>query len=208
MTLSVTASRPVTAAPEGRVEDRRLLTGKGRFVDDLKLEGQAHMGIVRSPYAHAKIKSIDFSKARASPDFIASLTGEDLLKEGVQPLSQNPWPFQKRAKRYHLAVGKARFAGEPVAAILVKNKNSIEDVIELVDVDYESLPVVTTIEESKRGKAIIYEEWGDNSSLTGEVKKGDVEKAIASAAFVIHAKEGIARQVAAPIEPHAVLACV
>jgi len=124
----------------------------------------------------------------------------------VSPLSQNPWPFQKRAKRYHLAVGKVRFAGEPVAAILVKSKNSVEDLIELVEVDYESLPVVTTIEESKQGKAIIYEEWGDNASLTNEVKKGDAEKAIASAAYVIHAREGIARQAAAPIEPHAVLA--
>jgi carbon-monoxide dehydrogenase large subunit len=205
MALSVTNSKEREDAPEGRVEDRRLLTGKGRYVDDLKLEGQAYMGLVRSPYAHAKINSIDFSKARESPDFIASLTGEDLLKEGVQPLSQNPWPFQKRAKRYHLAVGKARFMGEPVAAVLVRNKNSVEDMIELVEVDYESLPVVTTIEESKRGKAIIYEDWGNNTSLTSEVKKGDAEKAIASAAFVIHAKEGIARQVAAPIEPRAVL---
>jgi aerobic carbon-monoxide dehydrogenase large subunit len=205
MTVSVAASKQREGAPEGRVEDRRLLTGRGRFVDDLRLEGEAYMGLVRSPYAHAKINSIDFSKARESPDFIASLTGEDLLKEGVQPLSQNPWPFQKRAKRYHLAVGKARFAGEPVAAILVRNKSSVEDLIELVEVDYESLPVVTTIEESKHGKAIIYEDWGNNSSLTGEVKKGDVEKAIASAAFVIHAREGMARQVAAPMEPHAVL---
>jgi carbon-monoxide dehydrogenase large subunit len=205
LTLSVTTPKRIEDAPEGRVEDKRLLTGRGRFVDDLKLEGQAYMGLVRSPYAHAKINSIDFSKARSSPDFIDSLTGEDLLKEGVQPLSQNPWPFQKRAKRYHLAVGKARFAGEPVAAILVRNKNSIEDLIELVEVDYESLPAVTTIEQSKRGKAMIYEDWGDNISLTSEVKKGDAEKAIASAAFVIHAKEGIARQVAAPIEPHAVL---
>ena len=204
--MSLTAPRPLEDAPVGRVEDRRLLTGMGRFVDDLKLEGEAYMGLVRSPYAHAKIKSIDFSKARASPDFIASLTGEDLLKEGVQPLSQNPWPFQKRAKRYHLAVGKVRFAGEPVAAILARNKNAVEDLVELVEVDYESLPVVTTIEESRQGKAIIYEEWGDNVSLTGEVKKGDADKAIAGAAFVIHAKEGVARQVAAPIEPHAVLA--
>jgi aerobic carbon-monoxide dehydrogenase large subunit len=205
MTLSVTAPRQSEEAPEGRVEDGRLLTGRGRYVDDIKAEGQAYMGLVRSPYAHAKINGIDFSKAGESPDFIASLTGEDLLKEGVQPVSQNPWPFQRPAKRYHLAVGKARFAGEPVAAILVRNKSSVEDLIELVEVDYDSLPVVTTVEESKQGKAIIYEDWGDNASLTGEVKKGDADKAIASAAFVIHAKEGIARQVAAPIEPHAVL---
>jgi len=196
---------PREAEPEGRVEDRRLLTGKGRYVDDLKLDGMAYMGLVRSPYAHARIKSIDFSGARSSPDFIASLTGEDLLREGVLPITQNPWPFQKRVQRYHLAVGKARFAGEPVAAILVRTKNSLEDLIGLVEVEYEPLPAVTTIAESKGGKAIIYEELGDNVSLTSEVRKGDAEKAMASAAYVIHAREGIARQAAAPIEPHAVL---
>jgi carbon-monoxide dehydrogenase large subunit len=206
MSVSMMSSRPVMDEPVGRVEDRRLLTGKGRFVDDLKLDGQAYMGLVRSPYAHASIKGIDFSKARESPEFISSLTGEDLLKEGMTPVTQNPWPFQKRAKRYHLAVGKVRFAGEPVAAILVRNKSSLEDLIELVEVEYEPLPVVVTIEESKQGKAVLYEEWGGNLSLTNEVKKGDADGAIASAAWVIHAREGIARQIAAPIEPHAVLA--
>jgi len=192
--------------PKGRVEDRRLLTGRGRFVDDIKLEGQAYMGLVRSPYAHARITSIDFSDARSSPEFIASLTGEDLVKEGMLPVSQNPWPFQKKSKRFHLAVGKVRFAGEPVAAILVKDLNSVEDLIERVRVQYDPLPVVTTIEESKKGKALVFEEWGSNLSLTSEIKKGDVKKALDSAAHVIHAREGIARQVAAPIEPRAVLA--
>ncbi len=193
-------------APEGRVEDRRLLTGKGRFVDDLKLEGQAYMGLVRSRYAHARIKSIDFSSVRSSPEFIASLIGDDLLKEEVLPVTQNSWPRQKKVKRYHLAVGKARFAGEPVAAILVKTKNSLEDLLERVEVDYEPLPAVTTIEQSKKGKTLVYEELGDNLSLTSEEKKGDADMAIASADYVIHAKEGIRRQTAAPIEPHAVLA--
>ena len=202
--MSVHATQGV-AVFEGRVEDRRLLTGKGRYVDDLKLAGQAYMGFVRSPYAHAKIIGIDFTDASSSPDFIASLTGEDLLKEGMQPITQNPWPSQKKVKRYHLAVGRARFSGEPVAAILARTRNSVEDLIERVRVEYEPLPVVTTIEESKNSKAIIYEDLGDNLSQTSEVKKGDAEKAIESAAHVIHSKEGIARQVAAPIEPHAVL---
>ena len=190
---------------QGRVEDLRLITGRGRYVDDLKLEKQAYLGIVRSPYAHAKIKHIDFSKARKSPDFISSLTGEDLLKEGVLPITQDEWPQQRRAKRYHIAVDKVRFAGEPVAAILSRKKNSLEDLIEEVEVEYEALPVVTSIEESKQGKAILYEEWKDNISLTDEAKKGDAEKAISSAAYVINAREGIARQASAPIEPRAVL---
>ncbi|MGD0396142.1 MAG: xanthine dehydrogenase family protein molybdopterin-binding subunit [Nitrososphaerales archaeon] len=187
------------------MEDPRLLTGRGRYVDDLRMEGQAYMGIVRSPFAHATIRGIDFSKARASPDFIAALTGEDLVQQGVTTVPQNQWPPQKPAKRYHLAVGKVRFTGEPVAAILVRRKNSLEDLVEQVEVDYDPLPVVTTIEESKKGKTLIYEDWGDNLSQGNDVKWGSAEKVIASAPYVIRAKEGIARQGSVPMEPHSTL---
>jgi carbon-monoxide dehydrogenase large subunit len=190
---------------KGRVEDPRLLTGRGRYVDDLKMEGQAYMGIVRSPFAHAKIRRIDLSRAQSSPDFIAALTGEDLIKQGVTTVMQNQWPPQKHAERYHLAVGKVRFTGEPVAAILVKRKNSVEDLLDMVEVDYESLPVVTTIEESKKGTTLIYDDWGNNVSQSGDEGWGKVEKAIASAPYVVRAKEGIARQEAVPIEPHSTL---
>ena len=189
-----------------RTEDPRLLTGRARFIDDLNETNQAYMGLVLSPFAHAKIKSIDFSKISSSSEFIASLTGEDLIRQGVLPVAQNPWPPQKRANRYHLAVGKVRFVGEPVAAILVKNKNSLEDLMEEVVVEYESLPVVTTIEESKKRESLVYDEWKDNNiSQTGQERKGDAEKAINSAAYVINLQEGIKRQEGAPIEPHAVL---
>lgn len=181
------------------------MTGRGRYVDDLRMEGQAYMGIVRTPFAHARIRGIDLSKARASPDFIAALTGEDLVKQGVTTVPQNQWPPQKPAKRYHLAVGKVRFTGEPVAAILVRRKNSLEDLVELVEVDYDPLPVVTTIEESKKGKTLIYEDWSDNLSQRNDVKWGSAEKVIASAPYVIRAKEGIARQGSTPMEPHSTL---
>ena len=191
--------------PKGRVEDRRLLTGKGHFVDDLNALNQAYMGLVLSPFAHAKIKSIDLSKVRSSPEFIDALTGADLIKEGVLPVAQNPWPPQRRAKRYHLAVDIVRFSGEPVAAILAKNKNSLEDLIDQVEVEYEQLPVVTTIEESKQCRALVYDDWKDNLSQTNEEKKGDAAKAISSASYVVNARIGIRRQEAAPIETHAVL---
>jgi aerobic carbon-monoxide dehydrogenase large subunit len=163
------------------------------------------MGLVLSPFAHAKIKNIDFSEIRSSPDFIASLTAEDLVHDGVHPVSQNPWPPQKRAKRYHLALGKVRFVGEPVAAILVKNKYTLEDLLEQVEVEYETLPTVTSIEESKQKKVALYEDWKDNVSQTNQEKKGNAADAIRSASYVINMSEGIKRQEAAPIEPHAVL---
>jgi aerobic carbon-monoxide dehydrogenase large subunit len=162
------------------------------------------MGIVRSPVAHAKIKSIDFSKIESDPNFIATLTGEDLLKVGVTPITQNQWPPQKRAERYHLAVGKVRFAGEAVAAVLSRDKYAIEDLIERVKVNYDPLPVITTIQESKSEKALVYEDWNNNISQQDETKWGDAEKAISSAAYAINADENIERQAAAPIEPRAV----
>ena len=201
MSLSATES----AEPKGRVEDIRLITGKGRFVDDFVLNNMAYMGFVRSPFAHAKIKGIDISKVQTRSEFIAALTGEDLLKEGVAPVSQNPWPWQRRAGRYHLAVGKVRFVGEPVVAILSNNRDSVEDLIDDIKVDYEPLPVVTTIEESKQKKAILYDDWSDNLSLSSDVKRGDAAAAISGASIVINAKEGIERQAAAPIEPRSVL---
>lgn len=187
----------------GRLEDVRLITGAGRFVDDINRENQAYLGMVRSPYAHAKIKKIDFSKVKSSTEFIACLTGEDLLAEGTRPLSA--FPMQKPTNRYHLAVNRVRYAGEGVAAILVKNKYSVEDLIDDVEVEYEELPVVTTIEEAKKNSTLLYEDWKDNIALTSESKKGDAEKAIASAAHVVKTKLGIRRQAGVPIEPRATL---
>ncbi len=187
----------------GRLEDLRLITGNGKFVADINLENQAYLGIVRSPYAHAKIRKIDFSRAQASSEFIACLTGEDLRTEGTWPLSV--FPMQKPVSRFHLAVDRVRYAGEGVAAILAKNKYAVEDLIDDVEVEYEELPVVTTIEEAKSNSTFLYEDWKDNIALTSESKRGDADKAIASAAHVVKTKVGIRRQAGVPIEPRAVL---
>src|ERR1700692_2478117 len=116
--------------PRGRVEDRRLITGSGTYVDDINFENQAYMGIIRSPYAHAKIVKINFSKI-TSPDFLASLTGEDLLEESFAPVTQ--LPMQKPANRHHLPTDKALYVGQAVAAILVRDKYALEDAIDQVE---------------------------------------------------------------------------
>lgn len=205
MTTTIQREKETVREEPLRTEDFRLMTGRGRFVDDFALENQTYIGLVHSPHAHAKIKSIDFSKVRNSPDFIACLTGEDLLKEKLEPVTQNQWPRQRPAKRYHLAVDEVRFVGEPVAAILAKDRASAEDLAELVSVEYEELPVVTNLEQAKQGKALVYSDWKDNLSQSAEKKKGDADKAISSAAYVIKASEGIRRQDAVPIEPHSVV---
>jgi len=188
----------------GRVEDARLITGTGTYVDDVNFENQAYLGIIRSPYAHAKIKRIDFSKAAQSTDFIASLTGEELMKLDVSPLVQ--FPMQKPSNRYHLPTDKALYVGEAVAALLAKSKYAAEDLIDDVEVEYEELPPITTIEEAKANNPLIFEHWRENVALRTESKKGDADSAIRSAANVISESMGIKRQAATPIEPRAVLA--
>jgi len=189
---------------KGRVEDVRLTTGAGQYVDDVKFENQTYLGIVRSPYPHAKITKIDFSKARESPDFVASLTGEELLKLGVSHLVQ--FPMQKPANRYPLAVGKTVYVGEAVAAVLARKKYAVEDLIDEVEVEYEELPAVVTIDDAKKNSTLIFESWKDNVAIRVEAKHGDVDSALKSAAFVVRERMGIERQAGVPIEPRAVAA--
>jgi aerobic carbon-monoxide dehydrogenase large subunit len=186
-----------------RVEDLRLLIGQGRFVDDIAQEKTLYLGLVRSSYPHANIKKVDFSKARKNPDFIDALQGEE-LKSAVNALTQIP--RQKPAPRYQLATGKVRFVGEPVAAILSKTKYSVEDIIEDVEVEYDQLPAVMTIEQSKNRTAILFDSVEDNVTLRHSAKKGDAEKEISSSPFVVRAKVGIRRQEGVPIEPRSVVA--
>ena len=186
-----------------RVEDTRLLEGKGNFVDDLKLDNMAYLGLVRSPYAHARIVRIDFSKAKEMPDFIDGITGED-IKETTAPIFVVPGG--RETKRRQLAIGKSRFVGEPVAAFLSRNKYTVEDIIEAIEVEYEELAPVMSIEDSKKAGVKIYEEWPDNISFQNGAKKGNAEGAISSSKNVIKARFGIKRQAGVPIEPRSYVA--
>jgi aerobic carbon-monoxide dehydrogenase large subunit len=186
-----------------RVEDIRLLEGKGEFVDDAKVPNLAYMGLVRSTYAHAKIVRIDFSKARENPDFIDGITGED-IKDSTAPITVVPGV--KETKRKQLAIGKVRYVGEPVAAFLSKTRYSIEDIIESIEVEYNPLAVVTSIEDSKKAEVKLYEDWPDNLFLRMGAKRGDASSAISASRTSVKARIGIKRQSGAPIEPRSYLA--
>jgi carbon-monoxide dehydrogenase large subunit len=182
-----------------RVEDIRLLEGKGSFVDDLKPSKKlGYLGIVRSPYAHARIIRIDFSRAKKNSDFVEGITGED-IKDCTAPIFAVPGV--RETKRRQLAIGKARYVGEPVAAFVSKTRYSVEDILEMVDVEYEELTPVMSIEDSKQASVILYEDWPDNILFQNGAKKGDVSSAIASSKNVIKARLGIKRQAGVPIEP-------
>src|SRR2546422_7442281 len=137
--------------PVLRKEDSRLLTGSGRFSDDVNLPGQAYDAMVRSPHAHARIAGIDAAQARAAPGVLAVLTGADFLADGLKsiphrPFSQSP-PDIRLANRdgsqifiaphFPLPADKARFAGEALAMVVAESVQAAKDAAELVHVDYE-----------------------------------------------------------------------
>jgi len=138
-----------------RVEDPRFLRGEGRYIDDIKLPGMAHAAIVRSPHAHATITAIRTEAAEALPGVIAVVTGRDLA-DRVAPL-----PSFGGISQDLLAVDKVRHFGEAVAAVVAENRYIAEDACDLIEVDYEQLPVVLDpLEARKEGGALVHETLG------------------------------------------------
>jgi carbon-monoxide dehydrogenase large subunit len=167
--------------------EKRILSGKGRFVDDLELPNMAHCVFIGSPHAHAQIKKIDVSKALKKSGVLTVITGEDLLKR-VQPLpatsdfSGRPGWVWRSPQIYPLAVGKVRFHGEPVAAIIAEAPRIALGAADLVHVEYDPLPpVLDTVEAMKKGAPLVYEEWGDNIQLHTVFNFGDVDRAFQEA---------------------------
>lgn len=134
--------------PLRRVEDQRFLTGTGSYTDDLHLEGETHGVVVRSPFAHATIKSIDIDEALASPGVLAVYTADDLTKAGIKDIPcvagmKNGVTTFVRHDRSILARDRARHVGDPVAFVVAETLAQAQDAAELVDVDYDELPSVT-----------------------------------------------------------------
>lgn len=177
-----------------RVEDPRLLTGRGRFLDDITLPGMVEAAFVRSPYAHAKIRSIGVEEALRSPGVLAILTGEEAARQarplqaklheaaGLERLAR----AYKIANWYPLALGRVRYVGEAVVALVAENRYLAEDAAQKVFVDYEALPVVTEVERALAPDApLLYEHWGDNIMLKADFCSGDPERAFREASSVV-----------------------
>src|SRR5207253_5794195 len=121
-----------------RKEDKRLVQGEGVFFDDVKRHGMGYVHFVRSPYAHAKIRSIDVSKALEVGGVYGTLTGDEVAIL-TDPIFEMSVPPGNQIQDYALALGKARFVGEPVAAVVAATRDLARDAAELVEVDYEPL---------------------------------------------------------------------
>lgn len=156
--------------PVRRKEDVRLLTGSGCYTDDIDLPGQAHLAILRSPHAHARILSIDVEAARAAPGVLLVLTGQDAAADGlglfpvlveVPPMSGTPPLYCP--PRSILQTEAVRFVGDPVVAVVAETRAQAQDALELVQVDYEILPAVTDTARALDPDApVIWPERGSN----------------------------------------------
>jgi CO/xanthine dehydrogenase Mo-binding subunit len=171
-----------------RKEDKRLVQGLGLFADDVRRHGMGYLHFVRSPYAHAKVKSVDVSRALELEGVYGTLTGDEaaLLTDPFFELSVPPG---SEIKDYCLAVGRVRFMGEPVAAVVAATRELARDASELIDVEYEPLPVLVDPERAEDDDApVLHEDANSNVVWSGVFDWGDFDGALAEADRVVKIK--------------------
>jgi carbon-monoxide dehydrogenase large subunit len=204
--------------PVRRLEDQHLMTGRGKFTDDVNLPGQAYCVFARSPHAHARIVRIDTAAARAAAGVIAVITGADLIADGVGEM-----PFSGMHKRpdgspitapprYPLTADAARYVGHPFAMVVAETRNQAKDGAELVEVEWEELPAVADAVSSARADApqlwppAFTPEYGNLAAYYHRGDKAAADEAFAKAHKVVSIRIVNNRIVSNPIEPKAAAA--
>src|SRR5216683_3141882 len=192
---------------ERRTEDYALITGRAHYVDDLRpptgRPPALHLAVVRSPYAHATIKRINLDAARALPGVAAAFAGAELVS-GMPTFDSFPVAGLKNPERRPLAVGRARYVGDPVAVVLAENRYLAEDARDQVEVDYEPLPAVVDPEAAAApGAPLLYDEPGSNVAFHAQTGGGDIQAAFAHADHVVRLRLVNQRLAPSSIEPRA-----
>jgi len=204
--------------PLRRLEDQKLLTGQGRFTDDVDLPRQAHAAFTRSPHAHAKIAAIDTAAALAAPGVLAVYSGADIVAAGLAPV-----PFTQLHKRpdgadmtvpprHALTADVARFVGDAVAMVVAETRDQARDAAELVEIEWQPLPAVADLPTSASGKGpVVWQpaftpEYGNIAAIYRMGDRAASEAAFAAAAHVVKLRVVNQRVVANPLEPRALAA--
>jgi carbon-monoxide dehydrogenase large subunit len=194
-----------------RKEDPELITGQARYTDDLTAPGMVWMAVVRSPHAHARITSVDVSRARKAEGVVAAYTGEELASEWAAPLPC-AWPVtEEMANPPHwpLARDKVRYGGDGVAVVIAETRALAKDAAELVEVAYEPLPAVTDLEAAlDDGAPLVHDELESNRCYTWAIEgpePGAVDQAFAAAAVTVSERYRHQRLIPNAIEPRSVL---
>ncbi len=193
-----------------RLEDPRFITGRARYTDDFTLPGTAHMAVVRSPFAHARINSIDTSAAEAMDGVVAVLTGQDMKDAGFAGI---PCAFvvtnanTLTPEHPAMAVEKVRYVGDAVAMVIAENDYQARDAAMAVEVDYDPLPAVTDPKEAHaEGAPQIFDDVPGNEILHWVVAGGDVEAAFNDADVVVTETIRQQRLIPTAMEPRSTLA--
>ena len=201
--------------PMTRVEDDRLITGQGRYADDVRMDGQAYAVLVRSPYAHAKLGEIDVSDAKTAQGVLGVYTIADFDAAGFGEVTNAAWAMVKnrdgtpmyKTTRPILARDRVRYAGEPVAVVVATSELLARDAAELVMVDYDELPVVVdTARAAESDAPVLFEEHGSNVVYDWELGDEDaIQEAKSKAAHVTKVSLINNRIVVNAMEPRAAL---
>ncbi len=194
--------------PVKRLEDPRLLTGQGQYVDDIHRPGMLHGAVLRSQHAHARIKKIDISKARALPGVSLVLTADDLGPAGgsLPLLIPHPSLTEPRTQRA-LAGDEVRYVGEAVAFVVAKNRYIAEDALELIEIEYEPLPVVAALDAATREEVpLVHAGVARNIAAHLVQTVGDPDAAFARAAYVVKDRLRMDRGAAHPMETRGIVA--
>jgi carbon-monoxide dehydrogenase large subunit len=186
-----------------RKEDPRLLTGRGRYVGDITLPGMLHVVLLRSPHAHARIRRVDAARAREHPGVADVVTFAD-LGPAARPLAMVPPHVELRGRNFSLLAGdRARFVGEPVAAVVADSRYAAEDARELVEVEYEPLTSAQTLAP---GAPAVHDDIPDNVAGRVALIRGDVDAALSTAPRVASLTLRIGRGGGQPMETRGLVA--
>lgn len=204
-----------------RKEDLRLLTGRGQFADDNNVDGQLHAFMLNSVHAHAEIRRIDISAARAAAGVVDILTGADWVADGLGPIPHNlgfssppDIALQNRdgteryaAPHFPLPVDRVRHVGQPVAMVIAKTFSQAKDAAELVEIDYAPLPpVIDTDRAADAGAAVVWPDLGSNVAIDADVNDpAETARIMAAAAHVISLKTQLSRVSGVAMEPRSAL---
>lgn len=200
--------------PVARVEDRRLVTGRGQYTSDVSVPHQTHAVMLRSDRAHARITRIDTTAARTAPGVLAVLTGEDYAREGFGntrcrfPRTRPDGSADFFRPHPGLVADIVRKVGDPVAMVIAETAAAAADACQLIEIDYDPLPPIASLEQAIAPDAPLV--WADfPGNVSNIFEQGDVQKVdtvLAGAAHVFTYRYRINRVIAAPMEPRGVVA--
>ena len=192
-----------------RLEDHRLLVGNGIYLDDLKVPGLLHASVLRSPHAHASILSIDSSRARQLPGIVSVITSHDITGITANIPTRARADADELHPPYHplLATDRVCYVGQPVAIVVAEDPYIASDALEMIDVQYQSLPsIIDPADALADGAPVLHQHIGTNLTLQTLSAGGDLDEAFASADRVVTGTYHVQRLAPAPMEPRGLLA--